>query len=292
MRSQTDFQALFPNVLKQKEVLQQYNAKTTEANYIEKATDFLSSSNKYIAAVKSISKAEKFIQRNLDKIKGYQRFVEAVNIELDKASLHNEIIKENSRSFNEAMRSDVIDKFQDIQNTAQKIRDAYYQLMVENSEKMSSVYSSLLTEIKNAQTNLNDNYPKELNRRNAESLILLQNYSTNKIVDEVSLEYHVQCQKSNFSLSEIVNYIALAPSKATELQVLEASFVKEQPKQELPVKPGETSKPTPPKKLQLTISKKVMTVSEYRHLLAKQLQAIAGMSNDENVEVTLENREG
>lgn len=292
MRSQTDFQALFPNVLKQKEVLQQYNAKTTEANYIEKATDFLSSSNKYIAAVKSISKAEKFIQRNLDKIKGYQRFVEAVNIELDKASLHNEIIKENSRSFNEAMRSDVIDKFQDIQNTAQKIRDAYYQLMVENSEKMSSVYSSLLTEIKNAQTNLNDNYPKELNRRNAESLILLQNYSTNKIVDEVSLEYHVQCQKSNFSLSEIVNYIALAPSKATELQVLEASFVKEQPKQELPVKPGETSKPTPPKKLQLTISKKVMTVSEYRHLLAKQLQSIAGMSNDENVEVTLENREG
>ena len=68
--------------------------------------------------------------------------------------------------------------------------------------------------------------------------------------------------------------------------------MKEQPKQELPVKPGETSKPTPPKKLQLTISKKVMTVSEYRNLLAKQLQAIAGMSNDENVEVTLENREG
>ena len=164
--------------------------------------------------------------------------------------------------------------------------------MVENSEKMSSVYSDLKTEINKAQTNLNDNYPKELNRRNAEKLNLLHNYSANKIVDGVRIKFHMQCQDSKFSLSEIVNYIALAPSKAAELQVLEASFVKEQPKQEAPVKPGEAPKPKEPKKLQLTISKKVMTVSEYRHLLAKQLQAMAGMSNDENVEVTLENREG
>ena len=156
---------------------------------------------------------------------------------------------------------------------------------------MSSVYSSLLSEINKVQTNLNDNYPKELNRRNVESLIVLQNYSTNKIVDEVSLKYHVQCQKSNFSLSEIVNYIALAPSKAAELQVLEASFVKEKPKQEPLVQPGEAPKPKQPKKLQLTITKKVMTVSEYKQLLSAQLQAMAGMSNDENVEVTLENRD-
>lgn len=292
MRSQTDFQALFPNVLKQKEVLQHYNAKTTEANYIEKATDFINSSAKYIDAVKSISKAEKFIQRNLDKIKGYKSFVHAVNVELQKAGLSNAIITENTRDFDEAMKNDVIDKFQDIQTSAQAIQDTYYQLMVENSEKMSSVYSDLKTEINKAQTNLNDNYPKELNRRNAEKLNLLHNYSANKIVDGVRIKFHVQCQDSKFSLSEIVNYIALAPSKAAELQVLEASFVKEQPKQEAPVKPGEAPKPKEPKKLQLTISKKVMTVSEYRHLLAKQLQAMAGMSNDENVEVTLENREG
>jgi hypothetical protein len=39
--------------------------------------------------------------------------------------------------------------------------------------------------------------------------------------------------------------------------------------------------------MQLTITKKVMNAGEYRKLLASQIQSMAGMPDDEEVEVTL-----
>ena len=60
-------------------------------------------------------------------------------------------------------------------------------------------------------------------------------------------------------------------------------FVKEAPKPEDP----EQSKQ--PKKMQLSITKKVMTAKEYKAILAGQLQAMAGMDNDDEIELTLNN---
>ena len=108
-------------------------------------------------------------------------------------------------------------------------------------------------------------------------------YCANKVIDGVRLEYHIECQDSKFSLSDILNYIALAPSKEAELAMIKGSFVKEAPK---PPTPGQ---PKQPKKMQLGIAKKVMTAGEYRKLLAAQIQAMAGMPDDDEVEVTVNN---
>jgi hypothetical protein len=281
--TQPDFSKLFGNVAKLKDVLLNYSSKTTEGNYIQKAEDFLANKDEYQSAIKTIINAEKFIRKNLDKIKGYRRFVDAVNSELTKAGIFNDSVETHSKAFEVAMNSDVIDHFTEIQNAAQAIKDVYFNLMSTNAQKMKDIYSLQLTEVEKVLSDLNSNYPAELNKNSSERLYKLKSYCKTKIIDKVRLEYHINCQDSNYSLSDILNYIDLAPSKATELELIKSSFIKEAPK---PPTPGQ---PKQPKKMQLTLIKKVMKASEYRKILAAQIQGMAGLNDDDEVEVTLNN---
>ncbi len=279
-----DFGKLFNKVLLQADTLQNYVSKTTESNYIEKAEDFLKGKVEYSEAIRVIVKAEAFIKKNLDKIKGFSRFVEAVKSELSKADIKNDAVATNAESFEKAMAQDVIENFADIQKEAQAIKDEYYLLMSANAKIMAGLYTKLNDEIFAAQADLNKNYPAELNKENAAKLQSLLEYCKSKIVADVRLEYHISCQDCNYSLSDILNYIALAPTKTAELQIVKSSFIKEAPK---PPKPGE---PKPAKKVQFTVNKKIMKASEYRALLAAQIQGIAGMNNDDEIELTINNQ--
>lgn len=278
-----DFDNLFNKVLLQADVLQNFVSKTTEANYIEKAEDFLKGKVEYSEAIRIIVKAEVFIKKNLDKIKGFSRFVSAVKSELGKADIKNNTVTTNAESFEKAMVQDVIENFADIQKAAQAIKDEYYLLMSANAKTMAGLYTSLKGEIVSAQDDLTKNYPSELNKENAGKLQSLLEYCNSKIVSDVRLEYHISCQDCNYSLTDILNYIALAPTKATELQIAKSSLIKEAPK---PPKPGE---PKPAKKIQFTVSKKIMKASEYRALLAAQIQGIASMNSDDEIELTINN---
>ncbi|MEH1009210.1 BREX system P-loop protein BrxC [Winogradskyella sp. ECml5-4] len=281
--SQPDFDKLFPKVNAQKSILQNYTGKTTEANYIEKAEDFLNQKDDFILAIKSIVSAEKFIKKNLDKIKGFRNFVNNVDTELTKAGIINTLIAKTTVQFNEAYKKDVIDHFTDIQKAAQTIKDEYYLLMDSNATVMSSNYSTLKEKVEQALNNLTKNFPAELNKNSLSKLAVLKAYCEDRIVKGVRLEYHIACQDSKYSLSDILNYIALVPAKETDLQMLIGDFVKEAPK------PKDPKQPKQPKKLQLTIAKNVMTTKEYRSLLSAQLQAMAGMDNDDEVELTVNN---
>jgi len=227
--TQPDFTRLFAHVYRQKEVLQQFSSKTTEANYIEKVENFLAQKTGYVQAVKTIVKAEKFIKKNLDVIKGFQRFVKAVTGELKKAGITNNTVLVKTQEFEKALSDDVIERFADIQNSAQAIRDEYYKLMNSSAKLMRQKYSALQHAVQKAQTELEAGYPEELNRDNARRLNTLLNYCNNKIIDDVNLEYHIVCRDSGFSLSDILNYIELAPSKEAELQLVKGNFIKEAP---------------------------------------------------------------
>jgi hypothetical protein len=278
-----DFEKLFTKVSSQKNVLQNYTGKTTEANYIEKAEDFLNTKEEYITAIKSITKAEKFIKRNLPKINGFRSFVNSVGTELSKAGITNELVNKTTILFNEAYKKDVIAHFSEIQSEAQTIKDEYYTLMDTNASLMATHYKALKEKVAQANTNLIANFPAELNRTNLSKLKALITYCEDRIVKGVRLEYHINCQDSDYSLSDILNYIALVPAKETDLQMLIGDFIKEAPKPEDPKQPKQ------PKKLQLTIAKKIMTTQEYRAILAAQLQGMAGMDNNDEVELTVNN---
>ncbi|MDG4950732.1 BREX system P-loop protein BrxC [Weeksellaceae bacterium KMM 9724] len=277
--TQSNFDKLFANIVSQKEVLQHYTAKTTESNFIEKAEEFLNTKSQYRDAIKNILKAEKFIKNNLDKIKGYQRFVTQVNNELTKAGINNQSILDSSNSFNKAMDANVIKNFADLQSAAQAIKDEYHGLMSSNAKEMKAAYKEIYSLVQEAQKELQD-YPEELNLQNKKKLKALLEYAQSKLIDDVQLEFHTECQKSKYSLSDIINYKELAPNKKTELVLLKSNFIKEKPD---PVSPEVKT----PKKLKLGVNKNVMTVLEYRNLLSAQIQAMAGMRNDEEVEVTI-----
>ena len=273
-----DFNRLFKNSVEQKNFLQGFVSKTTEANYIEKAEDFLLDATNYADAIKAIIKTENFVKKNLDKIKGFSNFTKAVDVELRKANIRNAIIEKQIGLFEEAMDKDVIQKFADIQNSAQAIKDEYYNLMSANGKIMASSYTDLKAKVEKAQVDLGANFPKELNENNERSLKALAENCSNKISDDINLVYQIHCKNTGFSLSDILNYIDLVPTRKTELQMAVDSFLKEEP-----------TKPEPgqPKKVNLMIDKSVMTVKEYRALLGSQIQALAGVGNDQLIEVTV-----
>lgn len=273
-----DFNTLFKKSVESRNLLQGFVSKTTESNYIEKVDDFLEDNANYALAIKTIIKAESFIKKNLDKIKGFTIFVKAVNNELQKANIKNETIATQTKIFDEAVHKDIIEKFGEIQSTAQSIKDEYYNLMSTNASIMANAYTSLTIAIEKAQTDLTTNFPAELNRENTNKLKGLVSYCSNKTTADVNLEFHIFCKNSGFSLSNILDYIVIAPTKETELQLIISNFLKVEP-----------AKPEPgkPKQLQLTISKNIMSAKEYRSLLASQLQAMAGIDNDDLIELNI-----
>ena len=275
-----DFNKLFKNCIAQKQLLQGFVSKTTEANYIEKAEDFLKESASYESALKTIIKAENFVKKNLDKIKGFSNFTKAVEIELQKANIKNTVIETQTKLFEEAVNQDVIEKFADIQNSAQTIKDEYYNLMTANAKIMASAYKNLKVAVEKAQSDLSANFPAELNRDNGNKLKGLFDNCNNKVSDDVNLVFKIHCQNTGFSLSDILNYIDLVPTRDTELQLTISNFLKEEPKKP---EPGQ------PKKVQFTINKSIMTAKEYRGLLASQLQSLAGIDNEDMIEVTVIN---
>jgi len=279
--TQPDFKKLFSDVVSQKDTLRNYSVKTTEDNYIDKCENLIKTKDDYKTAIKSIVKAEKFIKKNLVKIKRFEAFVADIKVELSKAYITNDVIINATKDIDTQIKNSVIDNFPVIQELAQNIKDEYYSLMLNSVKIMTDKYSLLIPNIKSAHAKLLKNYPPELNAENRNKLAQLLRYSENKVVKEIDIKFAVKCAITNFSISDIKNYIELYPNKETELDMIIGNFVKKQPK------PSDSVKPKQAKKISLSISKKTMTASEYRSILSGQLKAMAGMDNDEKIELTI-----
>ena len=279
-----DFERVFAATAEQKSVLQSYSSKTTEANYIDKATEFLQSKEQFSNAIKSILKAQKFIKKNFIKVKEFKKFIEDVAMELVKADKTNETIAEAKEEFDTLYKKDLVANFARLQELAQSVKDEYYKLMKSDVDLMTKNYQALQTKVEQAQKELSA-YPAELNRANAQKLQELHGYCSKRIVPTVEMDYSIECKSCNYSLSEVLNYIQLVPTKESELLIIQSNFIKE----EIPKPaPGGSPKPKAPKKVKLNIVKTKMSVGEYRTLLTTQLQALAGSSDDEQIELTID----
>ncbi len=276
----SDFEQLFLNMANQKSVLQNYSSKITEANYIDKIEDFLNTKDQFIDAVKSIVKTQKFIKKHLSKAIEYKRFANQVVMEIQKADIVNEEITGNYSDFNNLYKEDLVSNITKLEQLVQSIKDDYFKLMKDSASIMTSNYHALQSKVDIALSALKK-YPPELNEQNARKLRDLKKYAINRIIKEIKLDYNTECQNCHFTLSEILNYIELAPSKDTDLMMIKSNFVSETPKQP---EPGEQKEP---KKVKLTISKKVMTVKEYRLLLSSHLKVLAGAGDTEQVEINI-----
>ena len=278
------FETLFPIVADQKQTLQSFAGKATESNYIEKVEYLLSNSDQFSGAIQIILTAQKFIKKNFSRVQEFKRFIEDVVSELKKADRSDRTIQEAHEEFNRLYKQDMVKNFGSLQQQVQLVKDSYYKLIKNAAAGMSHEYQLLCGKV-DADIKAMKSYPAELNAGNQKKLYELQRYCSERVVKEPVLEYSITCRNCGYSLSDILNYTALAPSKDNELLILKSSFIAEAPKPHTPETPGTAKKP---RKIKLCVSNQRMTVSAYRKILSAQLQSLAGLSDADEIELELE----
>lgn len=278
------FESLFPTVADQKQTLLSFAGKVTESNYIEKVDYLLTNSDQFSTAIQTILKAQKFIKKNFSKVREFKRFIEEVVSELKKADRTDSTIKEAHEEFNRLYKQDMVKNFGSLQQQVQIVKDSYYKLIKNAAAGMSHEYQLLSGKIDAALRTLKG-YPADLNVQNQRKLDELKRYCSDRIIKEPVLEYAITCKNCGYSLSDILNYTALAPTKDNELLILQSSFITEAPKPDAPATPDTPKKP---RKVKLSVHSQKMTAGEYRKVLSGQLQSLAGLNDSDEIELEIE----
>ncbi len=283
------FESLLPLVAEQKETLQSFTGKITENNYIEKVEFFLLNRDQFSSAVHTILKALKFIKKNFSQVKDYKRFIEEVSDELRKAERSDISIQEAHEEFNHLYTQDMVRNFGSLRNLTQTVKDRYYSLLRNAAEGMTHKYQLLLGKVDAAQRTL-QNYPAELNLQNKTKLDNLRTYCSDRIINDLVLEFSITAKNCGFSLTDILNYTALAPTKESELLIIQSSFIQEAPTvtPSNPSAPEQPPAPKKPRKVRFPLPNKVMTVGEYKSLLVAQLSAMAAARPEEEIELDID----
>jgi hypothetical protein len=283
------FHSLFPTVAAQKQTLLSFVGKVTESNYIEKVEYFLTNSDHFLNAIQTILRAQKFIKKNFLKVKEFKRFIEEVASELKKADRADSTIQEANEEFVRLYKQDMVKNFGNIQQQVQIVKDSYYKLVKNAASVMSHEYQLLGGKVDAVLRTLKS-YPAELNMQNQKKLEELRRYCSDRIIKEPVLEYTVSCKNCGYSLSDIQNYTALAPTKEYELLIIQSSIIEDVPEPE--TETGEYQPPVlkKPRKVRFQITNKVMTVEEYKSLLTAQMSFLAAARPDEEIELEIETK--
>ncbi|MGG9959994.1 BREX system P-loop protein BrxC [Ferruginibacter sp. SUN106] len=279
-RQNKDFDSLFSNLENSKDQIGNFTGAVSEANYIDKAESYLTQTDMYAKAVKEIVDAEKFIRNNLDKIRQWKAFADGVSDELTKAAKADVNITTLVATFSSLYKGEVVKNFKSLQDTVQKIKDAYFQLMQTAATDMAAKYSilkkdadALLKEITTLPAGLND-------EANAKANNILQ-YASQRTAASVDIDYDVKDKQTRFTYSEMLSFIQLFNSNKTELEIIKSGLIKTAPPKPVPGTP-----PTPTKKtFSATLPGKKVKVSEYKIWLQNELQKISGAAADDEIEI-------
>lgn len=279
-RQNRDFDALFSNLENSKDQLGNFTGAVSEANYIDKAESYLTQTDLYAKAAKEIVDAEKFIRNNLDKIRQWKSFADGVTDELTKAAKSDATITALVATFNSLYKGEVVKNFKSLQDTVQKIKDAYYLLMQAAATDMAAKYSTLqkdanalLKEIATLPAGLNDD-------ANARANNIFQ-YASQRTAATVDIDYDVKDKQTRFTYSEMLSFIQLFNSNKTELEIIRSGLIKTAPPKPTPGAPATPSKKT----YSATLPGKKLKVSEYKNWLQQELQKLAGAADNDEIEI-------
>lgn len=279
-RQNKDFDALFSNLENTKDQLGNFTGAVSETNYIDKAENYLTQTVMYAKAVKEIVDAEKFIRNNLDKIRQWKSFTDGVTDELTKAAKADAIIATLAATFNSLYKGEVVKNFKSVQDTVQKIKDAYFLLMQTAATDMAAKYSllqneasALLKEIATLPAGLND-------QANVKVSNLLQ-YASQRTAASVDIDYDVKDKQTRFTYSEMLSFIQLYNSNKTELEIIRSGLIKTIPPKPTSGAPATSTQ----KRYSGTLPGKKLKVSEYKAWLQQELQKLAGAADDDEIEI-------
>jgi hypothetical protein len=278
--SEKEFDKLFPQADKNASFLSGFTGAVSEANYIDKAVEFLEAKDAFLKALQEIEKVEKFIRNNLPKVKEWKTFVFAVQDELSKAAKSNATITQLKDEFESHLQGEVIKNYATVQQAAQKTKDEYHQLFSAAMQDCATKYAEidtlateLIKEIESLPSGLN---PVALSKANS-----LNQYAQQRTAASIAIDFDVKDKHSRFTYSEVLSFIDLYPSKKAEIGITKASLIKIKPP--VPV-PGTPPQPTV-KKYAVKMPDTNMKVSEYKTWLQGELQKLASASDNDEIEI-------
>ena len=284
-----DFDKLFSSVEPHKETLLDFTGAVSESNYIDKAVDFLTAKNSFIASIQAIEKVEKFIRNSLPKVNEWKNFVVAVSDELNKAAKTNDSILQLNADFNKLLTQDVVTNFGALQQTTQKIKDEYHKLFSEAVVKLSEKYSQLKTDAEKLITEINA-LPAGLNTAALSRVNGLVQYASQRTQSTIALDFDVKDKQSRFTYSEVLSFIDLYGSKKTDIDIIQASLIRVAPPVETvnastDTNTTVTAPPPVPKTIKSSLPGKIVKVSVYKNWLKQELQKLASVSDNDEIEL-------
>lgn len=278
--SEKEFNKLFPKTDENASYLAGFTGAVSEANYIDKAVEFLASKDAFHKAFQEIEKVEKFIRNNLPKVKEWKTFVYAVQDELSKAAKSNATITQLKDEFESHLQGEVIKNYAAVQQAAQKTKDEYHQLFSVAMQDCATKYTEidtlateLITEIESLPSGLN---PVALAKANA-----LNQYAQQRTSANIAIDFDVKDKHSRFTYSEVLSFIDLYPSKKAEIGITKASLIKTKAPDPVPGTPPQPMV----KKYAVKMPNTKMKVSEYKHWLQDELQKLASASDNDEIEI-------
>jgi len=279
-RSNKDFDTLFSNLEICKDQLGTFTGAVSEANYIDKAENYLTQTDVYANAIKEIEKAEKFIRNSLDKLRQWKTFADGVTDELNKVAQPGSTITPLLDTFNSLYKGEVVKNFKQLQETVQKIKDAYFQLMQAAAADMASNYTQLQ---KDAEALVNEiaTLPAGLNEDANIKAGNILHYASQRTSSSVDIEYEVKDKQTRFTYSEMLSFIQLFNSYKTELEIIKSGLIRTAPPK---AAPGGSPKPST-KTYTAQLPGKKITVMAYKQWLQQELQKLAGASDNDKVEI-------
>ena len=280
-RQNKDFDAMFGNLEISKDHLAQFTGAVSEANYIDKAEDYLTHTQSFADAVRDIEKAEKFIRNNLEKIRQWKSFADAVIDELTKATQIDDAIRELAASFNSLYKGEVVKNFRSLQENIQKIKDAYFALMQTAATDMAEKYCLLEKDALSLSEEI-ENLPAGLNIVAKTEVRQIAQYAEQRKSAVVEIDYDVKDKRTRFTFSEMLSFFQLYNSRNTDLQIIRSGLVKTAPPAPIPGDP-----PTPPitKTYSSTLPGRKLKIADYKNWLQNELQKISGAGANDEIEI-------
>lgn len=298
----TDYEPMFPMAKAAKQVLQQYQATVTEANYLRTAKSFLMETNtdEFIKAVERITGDLRFISEKMREVRRMENYLEEVKDQFEKTRGNYDAVKEKIEDFNMRCDADVVHHYADLKKDVQDVRDIYNQSFKTIAQKVSAFYTSLLEKLEGLKSKLSQ-YPRQWNASvwfEMERLIVRFSQYTN--ISTTFDPYSVKSLRSRLDLRDVVNASENIPTLENKIYVLDAQVHDTDPNPPLPPepqpKPGDEGTPTPPTppttpqpkthKLKSQLPQGDVPVAVYKQWLTRQLALLSSFGDNDKINLT------
>lgn len=274
---------LFPELEEKKEILEGFTGAVSDANYIDKGEQFLSTQEQFESAISHIIRVEKFANNNLLKANQWKAYIESVKDELEKASLTIASVQELVDLFSNLYQSNLTRNFAQLQQITQKVKDQYHELFQEAASKCSDHYKEILGLAGKLLERIKT-LPIGINQDSEFAISKIESYASNRILNEVELVFDVKEIKSKFTYSEILSFIELAQQKKTDLEVIEAGLKTKAP-EPLGVSESGITSQVQKNKISSKLPSKNMKVKEYKSWLKAELYKVSNASDEDEIEL-------